>query len=253
MSIASWPSVGRWLLPALLVVTACGPPRPVQRAEWTGDEDIEKLLRADAQSLLALEDLTAEVRFTLHKVGSASGSILFQPPALLRLDVRGPLFQRILSAVLDGDQLIALADDHLYHMPSRDGLNTFLDIDLGGYDPRLALLGVVAPGRRVEPTDYPRADRARITLDDGIAGQRRRLWVDLHRGFVEREEILDDQGHTYWSRRMSHWRRLADTDLYLPAKIRIERHGRVLELDYRRISVDGGLQRAVFFSGLGEP
>ena len=57
MSIASWPSVGRWLLPALLVA-ACGPPRPVQRAEWTGDEDIEKLLRADAQGLLALEDLT---------------------------------------------------------------------------------------------------------------------------------------------------------------------------------------------------
>ena len=51
----------------------------------------------------------------------------------------------------------------------------------------------------------------------------------------------------------AHWRRLADTDLYLPAKIRIESHGRVLELDYRRISVDGGLQRAVFFSGFGEP
>jgi hypothetical protein len=237
----------------VLVMSACGPPRPVQRADWTGEQDIEALLRSDAEGLQALEDLTAEVRFSLHKVGSASGSILFQPPALLRLDVRGPMFQRILSAVLDGDRLTALADGRLYHMPSRDGLNTFLDIDLGGYDPRLALLGVVAPGRRVEPTDYPRADRARITLDDGIAGQRRRLWIDLHSGFVEREEVVDDEGHTHWSRRMSHWRRLGGTNLYLPAKIRIESQGRILELDYRKIRVDRGLKRAIFFSGLGEP
>ena len=55
----------------------------MQRAGWTGDEDIEALLHADAAGLLALKDLTAEVRFSLHKVGSASGSILFQPPELM--------------------------------------------------------------------------------------------------------------------------------------------------------------------------
>ena len=65
-----------------------------------------------------------------------------------------------------------------------------------------------------------------------------------------REELVDDEGQTQWSRRMSHWRRLADTNLYLPAKIRIESHGRILELDYRKISVDRGLERAIFFSGL---
>jgi hypothetical protein len=52
---------------------------------------------------------------------------------------------------------------------------------------------------------------------------------------------------------MSHWRRLGDTNLYLPAKIRIESQGRILELDYRKIRVDRGLKRAIFFSGLGEP
>ncbi|MDA0336191.1 MAG: hypothetical protein O2782_13585 [bacterium] len=210
-------------------------------------------MHTDANHLQQLTDLTAEVDFLLHKVGSASGSILYQPPALLRLDVRGPLFQRVLSAVLDGDRLLALADSRLYDMPASNGLDAFIDIDLAGYDPRLALLGVLAPTGAIEAIDYPRVDRAWLTLNDGIQNQRRRLLVDLHRGFVEREDLIDDQGQTRWSRKMSGWRRMGDTGLYLPTKIRIESRGHVLELDYGDVHINKGLQRATFFSGIGTP
>jgi hypothetical protein len=218
-------------------------------------EALAGLLRSDAESLLQLADLTAAVRFSVPDVGSASGSIVFQPPTLLRLDVRGPLFQRILSAVFDGDQLLAIdADGRFYQMPARDGLDAFLHIDLAGYDPRLALLGVIAPAAHgLEDIDYPRMDRAVVTLDDGIEGQRRQLWIDLHKGFVEREELVDDQGRTRWSRQMSGWHCVDDTDLYLPGMIRVESQGHVLELEFGDIRIDKGVQRAAFFSGIGEP
>jgi hypothetical protein len=255
VSRARWSRLSLWLVTGLLIL-ACAPPRPIQRAGWQGDralEVLEPLLWADADHLLQLEDLTAEVGFSVHKVGSASGSILFRPPALLRIDVRGPLFQRILSAVLDGDRLLALADGRLYQMPSSDGLDAFLHIDLAGYDPRLALLGVIVPPQSITAIDYPRVDRARLTLNDGIEGQRRRLWVNLHRGFAEREELLNDQGQAHWSRQMSDWKRVADTELYLPRKIRIESQDQVLELDYGDLHINKELQRATFYSGIGEP
>jgi len=244
----------RWLLALLCTLAACGPPRPVQRAGWTGGQELEVLLRTDAAKILALTDLTAEVRFSLHEVGSASGSILFQPPTLMRLDVRDFLFRRILSAVLDGDRLLALSRGEHYEMPAAAGLDVFLQIDLGGYDPRLALLGVVAPGR-LEPdaTEYPRADRAIVQLYDGVEGESRRLWLDLHRGFVEREELLDANGNTRWSRQLSGWRRLADTDVYLPKNIRVESQGRILKLEYGELRLNRDLPRATFFSGLGDP
>ncbi len=259
MSRAHNRRLGHWLgycLALGLTLAACGPPRSVQRMGWTGDAapvSLDRLLHTDADHLQQLTDLTAEVHFLLHKVGSASGSILYQPPALLRLDVRGPLFQRILSAVLDGDRLLALADGRLYEMPASNGLDAFIDIDLVGYDPRLALLGVLAPTGVIEAIDYPRVDRAWITLNDGIQGQRRRLLVDLHKGFVEREDLIDDQGQTRWSRKMSGWRRMGDTELYLPTKIRIESRGHVLELEYGDVYINKGLARATFFSGIGTP
>lgn len=248
---------GRHLLAGLAVLalmTACGPPRALQRVGWTGTRPVEELLRLDASNLQAIEDLTAEVRFKLHKVGAASGSILYQPPALLRLDVRGPLFQRILAAVIDGDRLLAHdAAGRVYDMPARDGLDAFLEIDMSGYDPRLALLGVVAPAPKVLHIEHPRADRARIVVDDGIDGQRRLLWFDLHTGFARREQLVDDNGTIRWSRDMRDWRRVGDTELYLPAALRIESRGHVLELDFGDVRINRGLERDRFYDGFELP
>lgn len=238
---------GCLLLAAL--IAACGPPRPVQRAGWSGEQPVADLLRLDAERLQLLQDLTLEVKFTLHKVGSASGSMLYQPPELLRLDVRDPLFRRVLAAVLDGDRLLAHdAGGRLYDMPARDGLAAFLDIDLAGYDPRLALLGVIAPAPAIVRVEHPRADRARIIVDDGIDGQQRHLWFDLHSGFARREELVDATG-VIWSRDMRDWRRVGATELYLPRSLRIDSHGHALELDFGDIRLNRDLQRAKFYHG----
>lgn len=244
---------GTGLLVLLLGLAACGPPRPVQRAGWQGAEhDVAALLRADPTGLLQLQDLTAEVRFRLHQVGSASGSILYSPPARMRLDVRGPLFGHILSAVIDGDLLTAVSGGRTYYVPAQDGLDAFLQIDLAGYDPRLVLLGVIAPPQRgIVSTDYPRADRVRLQIDDGVDGQRRWLWIDLHHGFVEREEIVDTSGQTVWMRRMTQWRAVGP--LYLPAEIRVESGDRALELSYGDIALDRELSDTVFYSGITDP
>ena len=67
-----------------------------------------------------------------------------------------------------------------------DGLEYFLGIDLGGYDPRWTLLGVVLPGEpdttRVRlPVPRPaRSSPSRLPPDLPA----RRLTLDLHRGFV---------------------------------------------------------------------
>ena len=78
----------------------------------------------------------------------------------------------------------------------------------------------------------------------------RRLTLDLHRGFVVGEVVLDDGGQVLWSRRMQGFRRLPGTDIYLPRSVRIESGGRILGLEYGKVRLDRGLERAAFFTGL---
>lgn len=248
-----WPR--RPLLSVLLLLcllAACAPPALLRREGWDGG-DVEGLLRGDFDALLAVGDLTAEVELTLHRAGgrdSAHGSILYRPPDLFRLDLRGALFQHLLTAVLHADTLLVLAGDELHQSPAAGGLGRYLDIDLGDYDPRYLLLGAVLPGRAVDAeVAYPRADQACLTLLHGDG--RRRLWLDLKRGFVEREELLDGEGQVRWTRRLSGYRRLTEgAQAYLPGVVRIEGGGRALVLSFGAVAVNRGLPRDVFFRGL---
>lgn len=233
---------------------ACGPPAPVQRQGWSGGAaEVAGALRADLAAMQALTDLTAEARLTLtHEQGrhSLGSSVLFRPPDLLRLDVQGPLFHRVLSAVLEADTLFARVEGRRMVLDAGRGLDYFLGIDLGGYDPRLALLGVVLPG---EPDTtrarHPAPGRAVVPFEtEGL--RPRRLTLDLRRGFVVGEEVLDDAGEALWSRRLQRFRRLPGTGLYLPRLVTIESGGRALELEYVKVRLDRGLERAAFFTGL---
>ena len=245
----------------LVLVVACAPPPQLRRHGWVGDAgDITELLRGDYEALLGLGDLTAEAQLTVGdpqgRHHSASGAVLFRAPDLLRLDVRGPLFQRLLTAVIDADTLVALVGEQHVRLPARDGLDTFLDIDLGGYDPRWALLGVVVPPAASAPSEggleivYPRADRAVVLSPAEAPVGRRRLWLDLHHGFVDREEILDDTGAVLWTRTLRRYRRLPGTDVYLPRAVRIEGNDRLLLVEYGKVRVNRDLPREAFYSGL---
>ena len=243
------------VLLAAAVGSACGPPPPVQRQGWAGGAGaLAPLLRGDFAAIQAVTDLTAEARLTLtHEEGrnSLDASMLFQPPDLLRLDVQGPLFYRVLSAVIDADTLLALVEDRRMALPADNALEYFLGIDLGGYDPRWALLGVVLPGEPdTAQVRLPGPGRAVVPVQASPDLPGRRLTLDLHRGFVVGEVVLDDSGDVLWSRRLQGFRRLPGTGIYLPRSVRIESGRRILELEYGKVRLDRGLERAAFFTGL---
>ncbi len=248
---------GRAAVAALIaaaVTSACGPPPPVTRDGWTGGAlDVSTPLGADFAAVQGLEDLTAEARLSLtHEQGrnALDASILFRPPDLMRLDVQGPLFVHVLSAVVEADSLLAVVEGRSMVLPAEDGLDYFLGIDLGGYDPRWLLLGVVVPGDPdTSRVHHPAAGRAIVPLETADLPPRR-LTVDLQRGFVVREEVLTPGGGVLWSRRLQRFRRLPGTDLYLPRLVIIESGGRILELEYGKVRTGRGLERAAFFTGL---
>ena len=140
------------VLLAAAVGSACGPPPPVQRQGWAGGAgELAALLRGDFAAVQGITDLTAEARLTLtHEQGrhSLDASLLFRPPDLLRLDVQGPFFHHVLSAVLEADTLLALVEGRRMALHADDGLDYFLGIDLGGYDPRWGWSCRESPTRR---------------------------------------------------------------------------------------------------------
>ena len=211
------------------------------------------MLRSDFAALQGLDDLTAEARLTLtHEQGrnGLDASILFRPPDLMRLDVQGPLFVHVLSAVVEADSLLAVVEGRALVLQAEDGLDYFLGIDLGGYDPRWLLLGVVVPGEAdTSRVHHPVAGRAVVPMETADLPPRR-LTLDLHRGFVVREEVLTPGGGVLWVRRLQRFRRLPGTGLYLPRLVTIESGDRTLELEYGKVRIGRGLERAAFFTGL---
>ena len=130
-------------------------------------------------------------------------------------------------------------------------LNHLLELDLGGYPIPYALLGVVQPGRLDPGTEpeYTRADRAVVSLRDGE--RRRRIWVDLFRGFVSREEVYEGT-HLAWSRQLRQYRRVGKgyEAVYLPREVEIRQGDRTIELSFRRYTVNEGIEDGSFRRGI---
>ena len=242
---------GLWLFAALFY--ACAPP-PVMRQDWTPEQGIEGLLQLSAEQLERVEDLTAEAGISVRSAdGRDSGTalILLKQPDLFRFEIRGPLYSHIFTALLQGDSLTVDGSGIGGSWKGAvDGwlLTSLTGVDLGGYDLRYALLGIVTPGRvdSTRPIEYPRADRAVAVLADGE--RTRRIWVDLHRGLVVREVIEAAGGEVLLSRRLRDYRRIGD--LYLPGRVVIEQGGMTIELEYRQYKFDRGIAHKHFFQGV---
>lgn len=233
-----------WVLLAL-GLAACAS-RSVVRQGWDPGGGVDALLAEAAGDLDRLQDLTAEARVTMagqEGKGAATAFIIYKPPSRFRVDIRGPLFTHVLTAVLDGDSLLVHAQGQVWRGTTGDGLlGHLLDVDLGSYHLPYAILGVVQPGR-IDPrvaTRYTRADRAIATLDD--PGLRRRIWVDLFRGFVSREEVYETE-QLAWSRLLSRYRAVGPSGqgIYLPREVEIRQGRRTVTLSFRRYSVNTGI------------
>ena len=239
----------------LFCLEACAPPpKPVRRPGWQPATDVMTLLQGATTSLGEIKTLTAAARVTIadeQATQSASASFQYLPPDLLRIDVRGPLFRHVLTAVLEADTLWSLAEGRLSRVEARRGLVDLLDLDLMGHDPRSALLGLVDSIRAGDlvHVDYPRADRAVAVVREADGGQRR-VWVDILSGWIVAEERIDAGGQRRWRRDLSDHARVGDSECFLPRRVRIESGGRSLDIQYDEWHLNRALSRAILFKGL---
>ena len=245
---AGWRAAG-WLAGLLVVLTGCAPPTP--RRAWNPSQGYEELLAGPCRRLEELDDLVAEAQLTVRSGDHqqrAKALLQLKLPDLLKLEVRGPFYAHILTAVLIGDTLFV-------HGPAAGGswrgsadgdlLEVLTGLNLGGYDLRYALLGLVEPGTVDTLTEvrYPRGDRAVVSLE-GPGGRRRRIWVDLFRGLVVREEVRSLEGGRMLLRRFGDYRHVGP--LLLPSEVEIVQRNSVIQLEYGKYWLNRGLKREIF-------
>jgi hypothetical protein len=225
------------------------------RQDWRPEQGFEALLEVSAVPFERLEDLTAEAEIVVRRAGEeerATALVQLKNPGLCKLEVRGPLFNHLFTALEHQDTLLVYGEGvgGSWKGPADGSLLVSLTgVDLHGYDLRYALLGVVAPGR-VDPereVEYPRADRAVVPLvvENGRA---RRIRVDLRRGFVVGEEIEATAGEERLSRELGDFRPLGS--LWLPGRVEIRQGEITVILEYRRYAVDRQVPAERFFQGL---
>ena len=229
-------TASKWFALCALAL-ACAPP-PVVREDWNADQGPAALLAAST-SLAQFEDLTAEAAIELQRGKVRDrGTALVQliNPDLFRVEVRGPFFTHIFTALLEGDSLTVYGrgmDLPLKGTVRGRLLTTLTGLDFGSCDLRYALLGLVEPGSIVEPVEYPRAGQAVVALTDG-----RRAWLDLRRGLVLRESIPLPEGDVLL-RELGEYRR--QDALYLPRRVELRQADISLVLAYKRYAFNSGL------------
>jgi outer membrane lipoprotein-sorting protein len=222
---------------------------PVARRGWVPNLDPALLLDHARRELESLADLKAAADLTLIRPGQkqhASAALLFRPPDLFRVEVRGPLFVHLFTALLRGDSLaVGDGEGHWRGGPATpEALSRLLGLDLAGYDLRCALLGLVAPGP-LDSLALAGPGRALAYLA-GAPG--RRLWLDTRRGFVVVEELLGARGEILLTRRLAEYQRVGGR--YLPRRVEIRQGEHALLLEYRSWELDTGLGESAFTRGI---
>ncbi|MEW6752432.1 MAG: DUF4292 domain-containing protein [Candidatus Latescibacterota bacterium] len=237
----------------LLLACGCASLRPLGSG-WTVELGLDSLLALPAARFERLGDLQAEARITVRdgKVHQrATALIQVRNPDLLRLEVRGgPLLSHVFTALQRGDSLYV-------HAPQAGGslkgevrgplLFALTGVDLGGYDLRYALFGIVEPGA-VDSTQLLPPARRGVAVVPVTGTRRRQVWVDLRRGLVTGEDLLQADGRPLLQRRLCEYRRTGG--VLLPQRVEIHQGGRVLVVEYRSLAVDRGLAARTLLRGL---
>jgi outer membrane lipoprotein-sorting protein len=256
------------LLLSLLAFGACAPSHQLTRHNWTPQGTAAGALVLAQSELTSFEDLTAEAKITIRQGRTrrtVTASILYRRPDLFRVDVRGPLYSHLLSMLLRGTHVTALGGETWQGQDAGFLLSKLTAFELGDYDLRYALLGLLSPledgnmatqsALRINEITYPRADRAVVELQDGTGNIRQRLvWIDLQSGFVFREQ-LRAHNSTVWTRELADYIELetASGPVYLPRKIIFEQGDVGVELSYKNYRVDEGLSAKTIAAGFPPP
>ncbi len=239
-----------WFL--CLLVAGCASQPPLLRQGWQPREGIETLLGLVAADFQEIGDLTAEASITYQQAGQkdrGTAVLLFKSPDLLRMEVRGPLFSHAFTALLQADSLTIVNKAGAWKGSARGALLMLLTpMDLSFYDLRYALLGLVEPGRvdSGRKIEYPRADRAIVPLEGGTFP--RRVWIDLYRGFITREEVAFSNGEVLLSRELKDYQEVGG--VYLPGRVEIRQGEADLILEYRDYIPGKGIPEEKFTQGI---
>ena len=236
-----------WCIAVCSLAFSCAPP-PVEREGWRATAGPAALIRASVAPFARLGDLTAEASIELRqgKVRERGTAILqLINPDLFRIEVRGPFFTHIFTALLEGDSLTVYGravDPPLKGAAHGHLLAALTGLDLGQYDLRYALLGLVEESPVVGLPEYPRADRAIVPLLGG-----RRLWLDLQRGLISREGSAQAGGDSLF-RELKKYQRVGE--LYLPRRVEIRQGDVLLALNYKSYAINKGLSVKQLLQGM---
>jgi hypothetical protein len=233
---------------------ACSPPPP-PRHDWHYKEGFEALLHLGQANLNSLQDLKAEAKITLIQDGkkdTGTALILFKQPDWLRVEVRGgPLYSHVFTVLSQGDSVTVLRRRMAPVKGAASGplLAHLTGMDLGFFDFRYTLMGLVEPGRvrQSPPPQYPRADRAIVVLQG--EPYLRRIWVDLFSGLISREEILGYDGeYVLLVRELNDYQRVEG--MILPRRVDIHQGDTSIALEYRSYVANSGLEDKSFLRGI---
>ncbi|MSR82843.1 MAG: DUF4292 domain-containing protein [Candidatus Latescibacteria bacterium] len=236
----------RWW--CLLALASCAPPS-LLRQGWSPVQDPALLLAAATREVAQLRDLKAAADLTLVQSGQrqyASAALLFKAPDLFRIEVRGPLFVHLFTALLRGDSLVVSDADGLWRGGplSDEVLARLLGLELSGTDLRYTLLGLVAPG----PLDsLVQAEPSRcLAYLGGMPA--RRLWLDTRHGLIAAEEVLNPAGGPALIRRLQNYQRVGG--MYLPRRVELRQGEQTVIVEYRSWEINTGLSESTFTRGI---
>ncbi len=241
-----------WLC-ALVLVISCAPP-PAARRAWQPSEGMPALWNLLEGEWAALDNVTAEAAVEFEQDGvreRATAVVQVKGSSLYRIEVRGPFYSHVFTAVQQGDSLTVYgpavggawkgsARGHLLHQ--------ITGIDLGMYSLGRALLGWVDPvvEENMRKVEYPRADRATvISAEDEIE---RHLELDVHRGVLLREHIYAPGQRLLLRRFMSDYRRVGAA--LLPQRVEIEQGAVRIALHYQNYDLRRPLRAEDFENGI---
>ena len=244
-----------WLSAIALLVSACAPPLAARRA-WDTNDGIASLWPLLEREWAALDNLTAEASVEFEQNGMrerATALIQVRGDDLFRIDVRGPFYSHVFTAVQRGDSLTVWgpAIGGAWKGAARGALlRQLTGVDFGQYPLARALLGWVKPVSTDHALQvyYERADRAVGTVIEGPA--RRRLWLDLYRGLFLREEIHYAADRPPVTRTMSKYALVGP--LFFPQRVEIAQGDVRIMLSYLSYDLKRVLNLVQFKSGIPE-
>ena len=227
------------IVPTLFLLAGCASRQPLTRTGWhLGDGTVHELWRKSEAEFHSVQNLKAEAKITYRREGETLKGrmgLLFKRPSVLHMEVIAPFFGPVFAAIIDEDSLTVLSGEEIFKGSSSGDLLqqlTGIDLDLG--NAVYTVLGFTEPPLPTSSMnlEYPRADLVIANIDE--PGRRRRVWIDLHRGFVRREEIFNGFDPVM-TKELDNYK-LVD-GLHLPKLVSIHQGEATVVLEYKNYAI----------------